>query len=193
LFELDPVSAPALIAREAAPVEPLPSDVVTYVNRTIQDPVLRAAFQRAAAVVAEKVDAILLGSGQTPRRPGGGAEPGEITFLSYPLFPGAQWMVRDSPRFERTVVAHEVTSVPLGTFPAWKLLGTSELFGPEDVVHYWYSPLGLLRFRYHVVGDATDPFGNPIGRVVSDFDQSLTDIHLVTSGPVLVAGNDARE
>jgi hypothetical protein len=84
-------------------------------------------------------------------------------------------------------------NLPLGTLPAWKLRGTSELFGPEDRVHFWYSRLGLLRIRFHVVGDATDNTGNVIGRVVTDSDQSLTEIHLVRTGAALVAGDDARE
>jgi hypothetical protein len=101
--------------------------------------------------------------------------------------------VRDEPRFARIVVGRDRINVPLGTFAAWKLRGTSELYGPEDRVHLWYSNLGLLRFRYHVEADAVDEVDHVIGRVVTDSDQSLTGIHLVRGGAALAAGESEQE
>jgi len=111
-----------------------------------------------------------------------------LTMLSYPLRPGASWIVRDSPRFVRTVVGLDMIHVPLGSFPAWALRGDSELFGPNDRVGFWYSRLGLLRIRYHVEADAVDNTGAVIGRVATDSDQSLTGIHLVRSAALAAGG-----
>ena len=172
LFEHDPPPAPALGVDEASAFARQLSD---YVERTVADEARRAAFQRAATVVAAKLAAI--------RRPAGGAEPGEITFLRFPLFVGASWIVRDSPRFERTVTAHERVELPAGEFSAWSIRGTSELFGPDDRLQVWYGHEGLLRLRFHAVSEATDPFGNVIGHVVADLDQSLTAFHLEGEPP----------
>lgn len=174
LFEHDPPSQPAraLAADEASAFARQLSD---YVARTVADEARRAAFQRAATVVAAKLAAVV--------RPAGGAEPGEITFLRFPLFVGASWIVRDSPRFERTVTARERVELPAGGFSAWSIRGTSELYGPKDRLQLWYGQEGLLRLRFHSVSEATDPFGNVIGHVVADLDQSLTDFHLEGETP----------
>ena len=174
LFEHDPPSPPAgaLAADEAAAFARQLSD---YVERTVTDEARRAAFQRAATVVAAKLAAV--------RRPAGGADPDEITFLRFPLFVGASWIVRDSPRFEREVTAHERVELPAGAFSSWSIRGTSELFGPEDRLQLWYGQEGLLRLRFHGVSEATDPSGNVIGLVVADMDQSLTAFHLEAETP----------
>jgi hypothetical protein len=98
--------------------------------------------------------------------------------LSFPLHIGARWIVRDDHRFVRAVVAHERVNLPLGLFLAWKLRGTSELFGPDDRVHFWYSNVGLVRVRFHVVADAVDDADHVIGTVAIDSDQSLTALAL---------------
>ena len=161
--------------------------LTAYVERTITDPAQRAAFQRAAADVAAKLAAArpVLG-GVRPRQ---GAAPGETMLLSYPLYAGARWLVLEEPRFGRVVVGLDRIRVPLGTFAAWKLRGTSESFGPNDRLHLWYSNLGLLRIRYHFEVDAVDNTGTVIGRAALDSDQSLTGIHLVR-GAALAAGGE---
>src|SRR5262245_7884453 len=176
LFELDPPDAVARPADAAA--DAFATEFSAYVDRAVQDAGQREAFRHAAASVAAKVAAIRSAMAGAPQA-GAGADPGEITMLRYPLSVGARWIVRDSPRFARVVVARERVQVPLRTFVAWKVRGTSELFGPDDRVFFWYSSAGLLRFRYHVVGEATDTFGNVIGTAVSDFDQSLTGLRLM--------------
>src|SRR5262245_54182998 len=192
LFEFEPARAQSNVTVDEAPVDPTASDLAAYVDRTVTDPARRSAFQRAAAVVARKVAAIR--DGVRPLRPRPGAEPGELTMLRYPLFVGARWIVREDPRFARIVVASERVNVPLGTFPAWKIRGTSELFGPQDRVHFWYSNLGLLRLRFHVIADVVDVGDHVIGQVVSDGDQSLTAIHLEgrTAAAGLVADPDTE-
>jgi len=186
LFELDESGPTSDLTLDGPAPDPTSSDLAVYVDRTIVDPAQRAAFRRAAAEVAAKL--ALVRRGGVRSRPNTGAGPGEITMLSYPLVPGVSWIVRDSPRFARVVVGRDRVTVPLGTFTAWKIRGTSEVFGPDDRVHFWYSDLGLLSIRLHVVANATDPFGNVIGRVETDFDQSLSSIHLQGHDPVLAAG-----
>src|SRR5262249_34476866 len=103
------------------------------------------------------------------------------------LFVGARWVVRESPRFTRTVVARELVRVPAGVFPAWRLMGTAEAFGPEDRLDVWYSSAGLVRLRFHVVGDAVGDQGNVSGRAVTDSDQTLTAIELTGAARVLAS------
>jgi hypothetical protein len=179
------------VTTDGVPGGPDAAALAAYVDRTIADPAQRAAFQRAAAEVAAKL--ALVRPIVTGLHTGNGARPGEITLLAYPVFVGARWVVRQDPSFGRVVVGRERIRVPLGTFASWKLQGTSELFGPADRVHFWYSNLGLLRVRFHVEGEATDATGNVIGTVVTDSDQSLTDIHLVRPGAVLAAGDGGAE
>ena len=177
----------------AAPVEPAAADLTAYVDGAIADPAKRAAYQRAAAELAAKVLGMSPTLGIQPLRPNPGAAPNELTLLSYPLFVGARWIVRKDPQFGRIVVAHERVLVPLGTFPAWKVRGTSELYGPNDRVNFWYSNLGLLALRYHAETNATDSTGAIIGRVAIDSDQSLTAIHLVRAGTALATEDNAAE
>jgi hypothetical protein len=188
LFELDSPQAQQGLATDAQSDHDAAA-LSAYVDRAVADPAQRAAFRRAAAEVAAKLAAARLRlAGQRP-----GAVPGEITLLSYPIYTGARWIVREDPRFARIVVGPERVNLPLGTFAAWKIRGTSELFGPEDRLLTWYSRLGLLRVRFHGIVNAADDTGAIIGQVVVDSDQSLTGIHLVRPGAALVAGDGARE
>ena len=186
LFEHDPPPQPA---RALAMVEApgTARQLSDYVARAVADEDRRAAFQRAAAVLATKLAAL--------RHAAGGPEPGEIAFLRFPLFVGASWIVRESPRFERTVTGRERVELPAGEFTAWSIRGTSELFGTEDRLQLWYGDEGLLRLQFHGVSEATDPSGNVIGRVVADLDQSLTALHLEggTPGAAPVAGGGRQE
>jgi hypothetical protein len=191
LFELDEVVAQADVTLDGAPVDRAGADLEAYVDRSIADPGQRAAFHRAAVEVAAKLDQVRSSLARRHLRPRTGADPGEITMLSFPLFVGARWVVRDDPRFQRIVVARDRVNLPLGTFPAFKIRGTAELFGPGDRVFFWYSNLGLLSMRVHVTADAVDDADHVIGRVVLDQDQSLTGIHLVggQAAAALVGGS----
>jgi len=189
LFEHDASGNPDVTVEGESGADPVAAGLAAYVDRTVADAAQRPAFARAAALVAEKISIMQLGSGLHRRRQTG-ADPGELTMLSYPLRPGVSWIVRDSPRFVRTVVGLDMIHVPLGTFPAWGLRGGSELFGPNDRVRFWYSRLGLLRIRFHAEADAVDNTGAVIGRVAFDSDQSLTGVRLERPHalPALVAG-----
>ncbi|HEY6195433.1 MAG TPA: hypothetical protein VI504_10355 [Candidatus Eisenbacteria bacterium] len=176
LFELDTQFYPGGIGSEADGAAPLAAELSAYVERTVPDAGQRAAFLRAAARLASRVRWLQHGSLVA------GADPGEITLLSYPLFIGARWIVRDSPRFARTVLAREHLLLPAGAFNAWRIRGTSELFGPTDRVTFWYAGAGLVRIRVHAESPATDETGNVIGRAVFDSDQRLTQVRLVDPG-----------
>ena len=191
LFELELLRADH--ASAAAPVDPMAADLAAYVDRAIADPAKRAAYQRAAADLASKVASMRSTLGGLELRAPPGPAPDELTVLSYPLFVGARWVVRADPRFARIVEARERINVPLGTLGSWRIRGTSELYGPNDRVHFWYSNLGLLRSRYYAETNATDSTGAIIGRVGIDSDQALTGVHLVRGGAALVTGGDAAE
>lgn len=135
-----------------------------------------AAFARAADAISARLE--LAAGGGLRRHKGGGPDPGELSFLRYPLRPGARWVVRDVPRFTRTVVARETLRLLAGTFDTWKLRGDSELFGSADRVHFWYAHAGLVRIRFHIEADATDETGAVVGRMVVDQDQFLTSLSL---------------
>ena len=188
LYERDVAAGPNAEVEPGA-VDGVAAGLAAYVDRTTGDAGQRAAFANAAAEVAQKLSIIQLASGLGRRRRTG-ADPNEITFLSYPLQVGTSWIVRASPRFVRTVVGNELIRVPLGTLTAWRIRGDSELFGPNDRVHYWYSPLGLVRIRFHVEAAAVDSTGAVIGRVATDSDQSLTGVRILRPriDPFLVAG-----
>lgn len=192
LFELELIRAQDAVSA-ATPVDPAAADLAAYVDRAIADPAKRAAYRRAAAELAAKLAGVRSTLGGLDLLTPPGAAPGEHTVLSYPLYVGARWVVRTDPRFGRIVEARERINVPLGTFGAWRIRNTSEQYGPNDRVHFWYSNLGLLRFRYHVETNATDSTGAIIGRVGIDSDQALTSIHLVRGGAALVTGSDTAE
>ena len=148
----------------------------------------RAAFAAAAARLGARLAGEELpsriGGLALPFRPGDferpGPLPGEISLLRYPLYTGARWVVRDSPRFARVVVGREPTTVPAGTFTAWVLRGRSELYGPNDRVRFWYAREGLIKAAFHGEMDVTDELGNVIGHLTADMDQSLTGLTLAS-------------
>ena len=187
LFHLQPLRAQQDATIGETPVDAERAALEAYVDQTVTDPAKRAAFQRAAAQVAAKLAAArpVLGGARPPE----GAMPGEITLLSYPLYQGKRWIVVDTPRFARIVVGLDRIRVPLGTFAAWKIRGTSELFAPTDRVHFWYSNLGLLRIRFHAEVNAVDNTGAIIGTVAMDSDQSLAGIHLVRPSALAADGD----
>ncbi|MGH7742549.1 MAG: hypothetical protein ACRENS_11080 [Candidatus Eiseniibacteriota bacterium] len=142
-----------------------------------------AEYRRAALALAARVESALHPG--APDRTGASRyspEPGEITMLRYPLYTGASWIVRDSPRFVRRVAGRERLHVPAGEFPSWRIAGDSELFGPNDRVTYWYGAPGLLRIQVHAELNATDDTGAIIGTALFDSDQVLTDANL--RGPI---------
>jgi len=121
------------------------------------------------------------GDGGAVRR--GSPLPNEISLLVYPLFTGSKWLVRESPRFARVVETRESAHVPAGDFPAWRMRGFSELYGPHDVVNFWQASEGLVRITLRSETEAIDNEGRPIGLMIFEMDQSLSVLTLVPPTP----------
>lgn len=180
LFQLDALEVVTPAATVAAPAgaSRLAQDLSAYVDRALAGSPQRAAFQRSAQAFAARVESMRQAVfGRMPGHPGG-PDPGELSLLRYPLHVGAEWDVRLSPHFTRTVVGRELLRLPAGMFPSWRLRGDSELFGPTDRVHFWYASAGLVKMSLHAEGEATDDAGNIIGHFVADMEQVLTDVHV---------------
>jgi len=167
LYQRDVVT---VLNRAAAATEAMHA----VVNRAVTRPADRAAFERAVEQVNERLASARWNSLQRIGPGAGGPDPGELSTLRYPLSVGARWTVRESPRYGRVVLGRERVVVPAGAFVAWHVRGTSELFGPDDRVFYWYSDAGLVQTSFHFESLATDDAGNVIGRVIGDQDQVLT-------------------
>ena len=144
---------------------------------------IEAAAARASAVLHSLADLTRLPGAPFPHTglPARGMEsgrlgsprPGEISHLLYPLFRGSRWIVRDSPRFTRSIVGRERLSLPAGEFDAWAIRGGSEFFGPNDRVFFHYAEEGLVRMQVRLEAELVDEQGNPIGRYVTETDQLL--------------------
>ena len=120
---------------------------------------------------------------RTERRRRGGVLDHEILRLRYPLFPGANWAIREDPFFGATVEGHEPSVLPAGRFPGYRVRISSPLFGAKDEVKVWYGRAGLLRLSAHGEEVATDPQGNVIGTLVFEQQEVLSNLDLVAYQP----------
>ena len=148
-------------------------------------PAARSASLRALANLESKisrVERLLHAAGPVPTT-GPQGQP-EIQRLAYPLSVGREWIVRADPLYTERVEARETIPVAGRRLSAWRIRIESEFFGPDDRVWFWVSPEGELRFRYHLVGAATDIEGNPIGLVIAEEEQQLVQYQLA-GGPVV--------
>lgn len=180
-YELDvPPAASAL--RADAGGQPLVSTVdLAALDASLAGRPHGEALVRAARQVVAKLERMRWSLATQPAATAG-AEPNEITFLRYPLEVGAQWTVRSSPFFGRIVTGQEELLLPVGRVRAWRIRLVSELYGPNDRAVFWYGRPGLVRTRVHVESEATDEFGNVIGRAVADFEQVLVRVRLNGAG-----------
>jgi hypothetical protein len=126
----------------------------------------REAWTRAAQAHLGKIRAVqsVIGGAAWTSSSGLSMQPpdGELLRLSYPLFRGRTWRIRDEPVFVATVEDMGPVRVPAGDFFGVRVRIDSELFGPDDRVHFWYSRSGQLQLRAHLETRTTDPAGNPI-------------------------------
>jgi hypothetical protein len=119
-------------------------------------------------------------------RPPGPARTGELTRLRYPLRLKTHWIIRDGPyRFTADVVGVDALDLPAGRATGYRIRMRSNLYGPADVVHVWYGGVGYLQFVGHFELDAVDQSGSLIGRAMLDEREQLTELHLVSPGPLL--------
>ena len=171
-YELDPPLTPAGV-RAGPGTGPLAAAIdLAAIDRSLDGSAHHAAFARAAQRVAAKLERMRRSLGDVPAATDG-AEPNELTFLRYPLQLGSRWTVRESPFFGRIVAGLDELTLPVGRVRAWRIRGVSELYGPNDRVHFWYGRAGLVRIHLRAEMDAVDDTGAVIGRVVAEYDQSL--------------------
>lgn len=136
----------------------------------------RAALRSLVRLAASTVAAAVPG-----RDPGGVAE-GELTRLSYPLHPGAEWVIREEPLFRCRVEAVDVLSLPIGRVPAYRLRIDGVFFDADDDVFFWYGHVGFVGHSVHTESVARDSEGNPIGMIIADDTLFLTSVALGTPG-----------
>ncbi len=151
-------------------------------------PARRAAFQAAARRLSARLaimDGVLQRMGAPPAQTSGAgmAGAGELTRLSYPLHPGAHWIIRNDPgaTFSANVEAADVLDLRVGRLRGYRIRISTEFLGPADVVHVWYGPSGYLQLVAHFETDAVDEFGEVVGRAVVD--QRETLVFLQLAGP----------
>jgi hypothetical protein len=98
----------------------------------------------------------------------------EIQRLGYPLHGGSQWITRNEPRFTSRVVAHQRVRTPAGVLDAYKILITSDLFGPRDKVFVWYGKVGFIGIISYAEGYFVDENGIFAGWLKTDYREILT-------------------
>ncbi len=147
------------------------------------------AYAAAWREVRSKLDALasLRRSGdaelavRAARRPGG-VGPAEITFLRYPLRPGASWEGRVGFNVW-TVEALESLPSPVGRIATARLrIELPEFFGPQDRALTWWGIPGEVRRAYHFESIATDETGEKIGTFEAEESYALLD-YLSGSAP----------
>ncbi|MGH7726206.1 MAG: hypothetical protein ACREOU_12335 [Candidatus Eiseniibacteriota bacterium] len=144
--------------------------VADAIESRIPDESRRAAFREAARLLRVKLEAVeaarrfvASGPAVSLAQPPGGIAPGEITFLRYPMRPGAQWDGRVGFNVW-TVEGHDNLATAAGRFRAARLsIVVTDAFGPNDRALTWWGTPGETQRAYHLELDATDETGNVIG------------------------------
>jgi len=109
----------------------------------------------------------------------------EIQRLGYPMRGGSRWITRNQPRFTSRVLTRQRLHTPAGNVDAYKILISSELFGPRDHVYVWYGKIGFIGIVSHAEGYVVDENGIFAGWLSSDYREILTGYQLQEP----VAGN----
>jgi hypothetical protein len=163
-----------------------------YVGQTIPERAQRALFQLAWSRLTQRMERArqVAKSLEVRATNGNGNSNGngkrrrgvldhEILRLRYPLFPGANWTVREEPFFGAVVEAFESSAVPAGSFPGHRIKITTPLFGDRDEVRVWYGKKGFLKLEAHGEEVVTDPDGNLLGAILFDQEDVLSNLDLV--------------
>ncbi len=118
----------------------------------------------------------------------GGPQTGEIQRLAYPLNPNQSWVIRGDPPFTAEVERGTSLDTPAGTFRCWAVRIRSELFGPRDVIRFWYGRDGAIGYEAYFYDAAmVDESGMEVGTVDAFQGEILIGLSLVQGG---VAAND---
>jgi hypothetical protein len=148
--------------------------VSAVASRSNVDPACIASHLRRHA----EIMAIVMGSSPQATPPGDGLQRDELLRLAYPLRPGAAWVVRDEPLFVSTVEGVD----PGAGSPAYRIRMDSDLFGPDDQVHFWYGRCGFGGMRAHLEGVAFDMNGHRLGYIVSEETWDLVGVDIDRAG-----------
>lgn len=133
-----------------------------------------ARIRRAAATISRRLALLESARGSSAPTMAGGALPGELTRLEYPLLAGSTWNVREIPWVvTSTVVGHEHLNLPLGKVPAYRVdMDIPTVLGPTDWLTNWYGRAGWLGEELHFEL-ATD-----VGLLIIDETIVLEDVSL---------------
>ena len=181
LYESDAAASPCSggTSRQKLDVDATRSDEAAWagVEAKIADPTMRASYRAAWDRMEARSIAIrrALGIELESRHSAGGVGASEITRLQYPLHTGARWVIRADPRFESIVEGNDVLDLAPGHLSAWRIRIDNEFLGPDDRVHVWYGRSGYLMLVAHLEGIATDQNGVPIGTLIGDESEVLTE------------------
>jgi hypothetical protein len=163
-----------------------------YVGPTIPERAQRALFQSAWSRLTQRMDRarqiaksmnVRSTNGNGPSNGNGKRRRGvldhEILRLRYPLFPAANWTVREEPFFGAAVEAFESQILPAGSFPGHRIRVTTPLLGDQDQVRVWYGKKGVLKLEAHGEEVVTDAAGNLLGTILFDQEDALSNLELV--------------
>jgi hypothetical protein len=142
----------------------------------------RAAGERLREKLARVERALRRGATGAPSHPEL-AQPGELTRLSYPLYPAKSWTIRRDPEgatFMARVEGTDLLNLPAGRFPGFRIRILSTFLGPDDEVRTWYGPSGYLQLVAHMETFAVDDRGAIIGRLAIDQRETLVSLSLVS-------------
>ncbi len=113
----------------------------------------------------------------------GGAEPGEIVRLVYPLHPGSTWFNRVAPiRVWSSVEGLEVIRLPAGRFPVYRIQVKSARLDEDDRVTAWFGRCGRLGYTVHLETVAIDIGTGETVRIITDQSEWLADLDLTVPG-----------
>ncbi|MFQ5511972.1 MAG: hypothetical protein ACE5EO_09000 [Candidatus Krumholzibacteriia bacterium] len=113
----------------------------------------------------------------------GGAGGEESTLLSYPLEPGARWIVNpQGPPVTLIVEGADTLGLAGGFVGAYRIRRESLSLSPEDSSHVWYGYCGRIRSAVHRETMAMDVLTGDIALIVTDDATELAGVSLVSPG-----------
>ena len=135
----------------------------------------RAAAQASFEAFFARIDRV-----RSMVSPSANQMPFELTILEYPLYAGQSWILRNDPEWfvEATVEAFEMLRLPLGRLPVYRIrIDVPDEFDAE--VYRWWGRCGLMQETMHSEGEIVGEDGEPLGKLIWDENQHVTEIDLV--------------
>jgi len=131
-------------------------DELEYIDPEAVERAKIAHFNKINAVnelLGRKTGSVLLTG------PPGGILPDEIQRLRYPLHPGQEWVVRDSPLFFSIVEGMDVLDLPAGRMNGWRIFVYNEFLEDNDIVRCWFGRCGFLGMTIHLETEMDGVYG----------------------------------